>query len=50
MIDVAKRLTTITVMMSLFAYLFLAMLNAHDPAQRLRHDVQTAMTSSAPAV
>ncbi|WP_321381661.1 hypothetical protein [Rhizobium sp.] len=49
MVDIAKRLTTITAIMTIFAALFVAMINAHDPAQRMRHDLQTSITSTVPA-
>lgn len=49
MIDIAKRLTTITAIMTAFALLFVAMLNAHDPAQRMRHDLQTSISNTFPA-
>lgn len=48
MVDIAKRLTTITAIMAAFAMLFVSMLNAHDPAQRMRHDLQTSISSTVP--
>jgi hypothetical protein len=49
MVDIAKRLTIITAIMAIFATVFVAMINAHDPAQRMRYDLQTSIASTIPA-
>jgi hypothetical protein len=42
MVDIAKRLTAISVIMTLFALLFLAMINDHNPEMRLRQQMHTS--------
>jgi hypothetical protein len=49
MADIAKRLTAISVIMTLFALLFLAMINGHNPAYRIRHELQTSIYNTVPA-
>ncbi|TWD46946.1 hypothetical protein [Allorhizobium terrae] len=44
MVDIAKRLTAISVIMTLFALLFLAMINDHNPAARMRQQSQISAT------
>lgn len=48
MADIAKRLTAISIIMTLFAMLFLAMINGHNPVLRMRHDLQTSIYSNFP--
>lgn len=42
MVDIAKRLSAISVIMTLFALLFLVMINDHNPEMRMRQQSQTS--------
>ncbi|MBB4954430.1 hypothetical protein H4S14_002907 [Agrobacterium vitis] len=49
MASIAKRLTAISIIMTLFAMLFLTMINGHNPILRMRQDLQTSIYSTMPA-